>query len=85
MLSPLVWTLPGMPDFVTLTLVANSAKVIMLPALAGGIWWITSSRRFIGEQFKNRWWDHVVMALLFVLAIYGTIAAAESVADWALS
>ena len=57
----------------------------MLPALAGGIWWITSSRRFIGEQFKNRWWDHIVMALLFILAIYGTIAAAESVVDWALS
>lgn len=82
-LSPWVWTLPGMPDFVTLTLVANSAKVVMLPALAGGIWWITSSRQFIGERFRNRWWDHVVMAVLFILAIYGTVAAAKSIIDWA--
>lgn len=84
-LSPLVWTLPGMPDFVTLTLVANSAKVVMLPALAGGIWWITASPRFIGKQFANRWWDNVVMAVLFALAIYGTIAAVQSVWRWAAS
>ncbi len=83
--SPLVWTLPGMPDFVTLTLVANSGKVVMLPALAGGIWWITSSRKFIGEKHRNRWWDHVVMVVLFALAIYGTIKATESVVDWAVS
>ena len=84
-ISPLVWTLPGMPDFVTLTLVANSAKVVMLPALAGGIWWITSSKDFIGEKYRNRWWDHVVMASLFVLAIYGTIAAVQSIVQWAHS
>ena len=28
-IPPLVWTLPGMPDFVTLTLVANGAQVIL--------------------------------------------------------
>ena len=30
----MVWTLPGMPDFVTLTLVANSAQVVLMPLLA---------------------------------------------------
>ena len=70
LVSPLVWTLPGMPDFVTLTLVVNAGQVVLLPFIAGGLWWITASERFIGPQYRNRWWENSVMALLFALAIY---------------
>jgi Mn2+/Fe2+ NRAMP family transporter len=77
LVSPLVWTLPGMPDFVMLTLVANGAQVIIVPLLAGGLWRITASPQFIGERFRTRWWENGVMAILFVLAVY---AAANSVA-----
>ena len=71
LVSPLVWTIPGMPDFVTLTLVANGAQVILLPLLAGGLWWITASARHIGSAYCNRWWENAVMALLFALAVSG--------------
>jgi len=77
LVSPLVWTLPGMPDFVMLTLVANGAQVIIVPLLAGGLWRITASPQFIGERFRTRWWENGVMAVLFVLAVY---AAANAVA-----
>lgn len=83
LVSPLVWTIPGMPDFVTLTLIANSAQVVLLPLLAGGLWWITASARFIGTQYRNRWWENIVMALLFVLAIYGAIHAVLSIVQFA--
>ncbi|MFN8002824.1 MAG: hypothetical protein U0X75_17610 [Acidobacteriota bacterium] len=46
-----------MPDFVTLTLIANSAQVALLPLLVGGLWWITASARYIG-QHRNRWWEN---------------------------
>ncbi len=82
LVSPLVWTIPGMPDFVTLTLIANSAQVVLLPLLAGGLWWITASPRFIGAQYRNRWWENVVMALLFVLAIYGAVSSIRSIAQF---
>jgi hypothetical protein len=71
LISPLVWTLPGMPDFVTLTLIANSAQVVLLPLLAGGVWRITAGAQYIGEEHRNRWWENAVMALLFALALYG--------------
>lgn len=71
LISPLIWTLPGMPDFVTLTLFANSAQVLLIPLVAGGIWRITADKRFIGEEYKNRLWENLVMAFLFVLALYG--------------
>jgi Mn2+/Fe2+ NRAMP family transporter len=70
LVTPLVWTLPGMPGFVALTLAANSAQVILLPMLAGGLWWITASGRLIGEEHRNRWWENAVMSLLFAFALY---------------
>jgi hypothetical protein len=75
LLPPLIWTLPGMPGFVALTLAANSAQVILLPMLAGGLWWITASERLIGRQYRNRWWENGVMAILFSLATYFAIQA----------
>jgi Mn2+/Fe2+ NRAMP family transporter len=75
LVSPLIWTLPGMPDFVTLTLVANSSQVVLLPLLAGGLWRITASARYIGERHRNRAWENLVMALLFVLAVYGAVSS----------
>src|SRR5215213_423595 len=75
LVTPLVWTLPGMPGFVALTLAANSAQVILLPLLAGGMWWITASKRLIGAEHRNRWWENLLMGVLFSLAVYFALAA----------
>ena len=76
LVSPLIWTIPGMPDFVTLTLAANSAQVVLLPLLAGGIWWITADSRYIGLAYRNRWWENLALVLLFALALYGAVQSA---------
>jgi Mn2+/Fe2+ NRAMP family transporter len=70
LVTPLIWTLPGMPDFVMLTLVANGAQVVIVPLIAGGLWRITASSQFIGDRYRARPWENAVMALLFVLALY---------------
>ena len=79
LVSPLIWTIPGMPDFITLTLMANSGQVVLLPLLAGGLWWITADARFIGPAYRNKWWQNGVMALLFLLAIYGAVNSVRSI------
>jgi Mn2+/Fe2+ NRAMP family transporter len=79
LISPLVWTAPGMPDFVTLTLLGNSLQVALIPLLAGGLWWITASRRYIGPEHRNRPWENAVMALVFVLAAWGAFGSVKSV------
>ena len=81
LVPPLVWTVPGMPDFVTLTLVANSGQVVLLPLLAGGLWWITASPRCIGATYCNRWWENVVLAVLFALALWGAVGSVRSLAQ----
>ena len=81
LMTPLIWTLPNMPDFVTLTLIANSAQVVLIPLLAGGIWWITADPAYIGAKYRNRLWENIVMLLLFVLALGGAWAAIISVTE----
>jgi Mn2+/Fe2+ NRAMP family transporter len=81
LVSPLLWTIPGMPDFVTLTLAANGGQVVLLPLLAGGLWCITASSRYIGPEHRNRWWENLVLGLLFVLAIYGAFKSVGMLAD----
>jgi len=82
LVTPLIWTIPGLPDFVTLTLIANSAQVVLLPLLAGGLWWITASARYIGAAHRNRWWENTVMALLFALAIYSAYNSILSIVQF---
>lgn len=72
LLSPLVWTLPGMPDFVTLTLVSNSLQVLLIPIIAGGLWYITASPRCIGASDINGIWENALMGFLFLLGIYAS-------------
>ena len=80
LISPLVWTAPGMPDFVTLTLLAQSLQVVLIPFLAGGIWWITASPRFLDSKYRNRPWENLFMAGIFALAIWGAWGSVKTVA-----
>jgi Mn2+/Fe2+ NRAMP family transporter len=79
LVSPLIWTAPQMPGFVELTLLVNAAQVALLPLIAGGLWWITASEKCIGAEYRNRWWENLVMGVLFCLAIYGAIVSVKSV------
>ena len=78
--SPLVWCLPGMPGFITLTLVANAAGVIVLPLLCGSLWYITARSAFIGPAYRNRWWENGLMGGLFVLSIWGAYLSINVIA-----
>ena len=86
LLSPLVWTLPGMPDFIALTLVVNALQVVLLPLIAGGLWVLSTRADDIGAEYRNRWWEHIVLATLLVLAVSvagGAITSTyEAVTDW---
>lgn len=79
-LAPLAWTLLGPADFVGLTLFTSTVFVLLIPALAGGLWRLSASPRHIGPLHKNRPGENLVMAALFALALWGAVQAAQSVA-----
>jgi hypothetical protein len=67
--SPLIWSLPGTPGSVALTVIANAAAVVVLPVLCGSLWYITARTAFIGAAYRNRWWEKCVLAALQVLPV----------------
>ena len=82
LLSPLVWVVYGADKFVSLTLTVQSLQVVVIPFLAGGIWWITADPRYIGEQHRNRWWENLFLAFLFALALWGAWKSLGLVVEW---
>lgn len=72
LLSPLVWSLPGMPNFVTLTILVNAVNVVVLPFLTIVLWAIAWKGRLMA------WYEHIVMGGLLVLALWGTWQSAIS-------
>jgi len=85
LVSPFVWILTGKADFITLTLLANTLMAVLIPLLAGGLWWITANPKFIGDQYKNRLWENLIMGFLFVLALWGAYESAKSVYQMVLN
>ncbi|MFQ5789574.1 MAG: NRAMP family divalent metal transporter, partial [Acidobacteriota bacterium] len=81
LVSPLVWTFPGMPGFITLTLIASCLQVLLVPFLAGGIWWITAGTRYIGAAHRNGWGANLFMALLLAVSLWGTMRSVRAVAE----
>lgn len=77
-LSPLPWVVLGNADFIGLTLLVNAAQVLFIPGLVLGIGWITAKKEFIGEKFRNKHIENVLIALLFVL---GLLSAAVSLRE----
>ncbi len=77
--SPLIWSLPGMPGFVFLTVVANAGTVIVLPVLSGSLWYITARKQCIGETWRNKAWENGLMGGLFVLSLWGAYQSAKAI------
>ena len=73
--SPLVYVLPNMPNFIFLTILASAATVIVLPVLCGSLWYITSSKNFIGEQYKNKLYENIILLVLFILSLWSSYQA----------
>lgn len=73
LVTPLVWALPGMPNFVVLTLINNMFNTVALPAIAIGLLFLSMSKKYMGERFKNNWFESIVLAGATALAVWGAV------------
>ena len=79
--TPLLWPMLGLADFVGLTLAVNAAQVVLIPVLVGGLWIITAKQQYIGAKERNRWWENLAMGLLFLLGLISAYFAFSKVAE----
>ena len=72
-----------MPDFVALTLAANSLQVVLIPVLVGGVWCITASSRYIVARYRNRWF--VALSLSGIVLYVAPRCRVADQIGWAIS
>jgi hypothetical protein len=42
------------------------------------MWVLTASKRFIGEEYRNRWWENVAMGVFLLMALLGAAGGITS-------
>lgn len=72
LISPIIWSLPNMPGFVTLVVGINALNVVILPAIAIGLLIISNQKKYLGK-YTNNMLENVVLASTTVLAVWSAI------------
>lgn len=75
LVTPLVWSLPGMPDFVTLTLAVNALNIVGLPIISLGLLIMSNQKSLLGK-YRNNWFENLALGAATVLAIWVAITLA---------
>lgn len=68
MATAFIWSLPAMPGQVYMTLFVNSLNVVIVPAIACGVLYVTNSKKFMGEN-RNNLFENIVLAATTILAV----------------
>ncbi|RZA26047.1 MAG: Mn2+/Fe2+ transporter, partial [Proteobacteria bacterium] len=69
LVTPLVWSLPGMPDFVTLTIGVNALNIIGLPVISLGLLIMSNQKKLLGK-YCNNWFENIALGFATILAVW---------------
>jgi hypothetical protein len=51
---------------------------VLIPVLVIGLWLITAKSKYIGDRFKNRWWENAFIAFLLLLGLVSAYFSIQS-------
>ncbi|QHG65879.1 Nramp family divalent metal transporter [Pseudomonas putida] len=70
LVTPLVWSIPGMPDFVTLTIGVSALNIIGLPVISLGLLIMSNQKSLLGKEYRNNWFENIALAFATGLALW---------------
>ncbi|RRV04531.1 Mn2+/Fe2+ transporter [Pseudomonas sp. v388] len=70
LVTPLVWSLPGMPDFVTLTLGVNALNIVGLPIISLGLLIMSNQKSLLSKEYRNNWFENIALTFATGLALW---------------
>ncbi len=70
LVTPLIWSLPGMPDFVTLTIGVNALNIVGLPIISLGLLIMSNQKSLLGEKYRNNLFENVALVFATGLALW---------------
>ncbi|WP_299093743.1 Nramp family divalent metal transporter [uncultured Metabacillus sp.] len=77
LVTPIIWSIPGMPGFITLTIVVNALNVVGFPVIAIGMLILSNKKSLMGN-YRNNWFENVCLFLSSGLAIWSAVQLAIS-------
>ncbi|MDI2030390.1 Nramp family divalent metal transporter [Saccharopolyspora sp. TS4A08] len=72
MTVPIVFSLPGMPGMVIITLLGNSVNVLTVPMIIVGLIVMTSKRSLMLEGHVNKWWETAILVAIGAVGLWAT-------------
>ncbi|MEV4644591.1 Nramp family divalent metal transporter [Saccharopolyspora sp. NPDC049357] len=81
MVVPIVFSLPGMPGMVIITLLGNSVNVLTVPMIIVGLIVMTSKRSLMGDGYANKWWETTILALIGGVGLWATYELCAGIAS----
>ena len=70
LLTPLVWSLPGTPDFVTLTIGVSPLNIIGLPVISLGLLIISNQTKLLDKKYRNNLFENIALLFATGLALW---------------
>lgn len=79
MTIPVLFSLPGMPGMVVVTLLGISFSVLTVPPIMIGLIVMTSRRDLMLRQYVNRWWETAILAAIALVGVWATYQLIASI------
>jgi Mn2+/Fe2+ NRAMP family transporter len=79
---PLIFSLPGTADFIVLTILANAMAVLTAPIILVGVILITNNRRWMLAEYRNKWWENLILLVVAGIGLWATYGLLKSFADF---
>lgn len=70
LVTPLVWSIPGMPDFVTLTIGVNALNIVGLPVISLGLLIMSNQKSLLSKEYRNNLFENLALAFATGLALW---------------
>jgi len=70
LVTPLIWSLPGMPDFVTLTIGVNALNIVGLPVISLGLLIMSNQKSLLGKEYRNNLFENIALMFATGLALW---------------
>ena len=80
MIVPVLFSLPGMPGMVLVTLLGISSSVLTVPPIMVGLVLMTARRDLMLPNYANRWWETAILAAIGIVGLWATYELIAGVA-----
>jgi Mn2+/Fe2+ NRAMP family transporter len=73
LVTPLIWSLPGMPDFVALTLGVNALNIVGFPVISLGLLIMSNQKSMLEKKYRNNLFENIALLFATGLALWAAL------------